>query len=115
MSAIGVTTDIGGFHPGRSVANDPKRTFWTFLSGSEMFYLGLGTTHETARFRQFSRRRSGRVAARSAAQAGRTYRIGFYFLPIGSRRRSRHVRQLRLNGFIEGQNLMIVSEGFEAS
>ena len=61
----------------------------------------------------------GAVAWPLAAQAqepGRTYRIGF-LLPTN--RHSPPVQalfdELRLNGFIEGQNLMIVSEGFEAT
>ena len=61
----------------------------------------------------------GAVAWPLAAQAqepGRTYRIGF-LLPTN--RQSPPVQalfdELRLNGFIEGQNLMIVSEGFEAT
>jgi len=61
----------------------------------------------------------GAVAWPLGAQAqepGRTYRIAF-LLPTN--RQSPPVQalfdELRLNGFIEGQNLMIVSEGFEAT
>jgi putative ABC transport system substrate-binding protein len=54
--------------------------------------------------------------AASAQEPGRTYRIGF-LLPTN--RQSPSVQalfdELRLNGFIEGQNLMVVSEGFEAT
>ena len=54
--------------------------------------------------------------AAEAQEPGRTYRIGF-LLPTN--RHSPPVQalfdELRLNGFIEGQNLMIVSEGFEAT
>jgi ABC transporter substrate binding protein len=61
----------------------------------------------------------GAVAWPLAAQAqepGRTYRIGF-LLPTN--RQSPPVQalfdELRLNGFIEGQNLTVVSEAFEAT
>jgi putative ABC transport system substrate-binding protein len=51
-----------------------------------------------------------------AQQPDRTYRIGF-LLPTN--RQSPPVQalfdELRLNGFTEGQNLMVVSEGFEAT
>jgi putative tryptophan/tyrosine transport system substrate-binding protein len=54
--------------------------------------------------------------AAPAQEPGRTYRIGF-LLPTN--RQSPPVQalfdELRLNGFIEGQNLMVVSEGFEAT
>ena len=61
----------------------------------------------------------GGVAWPLAAQSqepGRTYRIGF-LLPTN--RQSPPVQalfdELRLNGFIAGQNLVVVSEGFEAT
>jgi ABC-type uncharacterized transport system substrate-binding protein len=61
----------------------------------------------------------GAIARPLTAQTqeqGRTYRIGF-LLPTN--RQSSPVQalfdELRLNGFIEGQNLLIVSEGFEAT
>jgi putative ABC transport system substrate-binding protein len=61
----------------------------------------------------------GAIARPLTAQTqeqGRTYRIGF-LLPTN--RQSPPVQalfdELRLNGFIEGQNLVIVSEGFEAT
>jgi putative ABC transport system substrate-binding protein len=51
-----------------------------------------------------------------AQEPGRTYRIGF-LLPTN--RQSAPVQalfdELRLNGFIEGHNLVVVSEGFEAT
>src|SRR5689334_16814915 len=54
--------------------------------------------------------------AAHAQEPSRTYRIAF-LLP--SNRQSPPVLamfdELRLNGFVEGQNLIVVSEGFEAT
>ena len=49
----------------------------------------------------------------SAQEAGRTYRIGF-LIPFGRDTVSvgQFLDELRLNGFIEGQNLSVVSGGF---
>ena|SRR6516164_3928806 len=54
------------------------------------------------------------LAAR-AQQAGRTYRLGF-LIPSSSQTRATLALfdELRLNGFIEGQNLTVNRDGFEA-
>jgi putative ABC transport system substrate-binding protein len=69
--------------------------------------------------REFIALMGGLVAwpfAAHAQEPGRTYRIGF-LLP--SNRQSQPVLamfdELRLHGFIEGQNLIVVAEGFEAT
>jgi putative ABC transport system substrate-binding protein len=49
-----------------------------------------------------------------AQEAGRTYRLGF-LIPVARQAPAilAFFDELRLNGFIEGQNLSVVSEGFE--
>lgn len=106
-------------------ANDPKRTLRAYMltASSKLIMVGMMPRLKTEgrmRRRDFiSLFVGGAIAwpfAARAQESGRTYRIGF-LLPTNRQSPPVHALfdELRINGFIEGQNLIVVSEGFEAT
>src|SRR5262245_26442729 len=55
-------------------------------------------------------------AVTRSQEPGRTYRLGF-LVPVGRNTPAimAFFDELRLNGFVEGQNLVVLTDGFEAS
>jgi ABC-type uncharacterized transport system substrate-binding protein len=107
-------------------ANDPKRTSKVLLlrpnlcvTSPRLSKKNRAILGAAMRQREFLGLIGGTLSAPFVAWAqepGRTYRIGFL---IPARRQTPPVAaffdELRANGFIEGQNLLVISGGFEAT